>query len=366
MGSKRKRRALVGFLAGVVVAILLAPFSGLLLVDSMQSGVAHAQSAGSGQAEGSAESGVNPRSNFWRAVREGQGGYSAVSGQETNVLINAGGENWRAIRNGPVATYGSWLMAGVAVALLLLFLFRGQVKIEGGRSGLTLLRWNVFERVLHWYVAILFVILMISGLSLLYGRVALIPVIGKDAFAAYAGLCKTLHNYLGPFFAAGLVLMLLVWLKDNIVRAHDLQWFAKGGGIIGKGHPSAGKCNGGEKAWYWLLVVVGLAMVASGLVLDFPQYGQDRGQMQLAHVIHAASSLVVCAFFLGHLYIGTIGTEGALEGMVNGRVDEQWAKQHHDLWFEELREEGVTGERIPSRYDRAPRPRSTSVIGDST
>jgi len=252
------------------------------------------------------------------------------------------------------------ITTGAIVAVLLLtLLIRGRVKIEGGRSGLTVPRWSVLERVMHWYVAILFLFLMVTGLSLLYGRVVLIPLIGKDAFAAYAALCKTLHNYLGPFFGAGLVLMILVWMKMNLVNKLDLIWFAKGGGMLSKEHASAGRVNGGEKAWYWIMAITGLAAVATGLILDFPQFGQDRGQMQLAHLIHVGSSLIISAVFLGHWYLATIGTEGTLEAMTEGRVDEQWAKQHHDLWVEELREKGVTGERVQYGSSGNPQPRST-------
>lgn len=355
MSTRRKRRcrtsrrSMVGLLLGIIVAIMVAPFSGLLLVSGHDTGVAHAQQGNQDNPQGGfGANDPNPRSEFWRAVRQGDAGYSAVSGPEANVLINSSGENWRAFRNGPLATYGVWILGAAVVACLLVLLIRGSIKIEGGRSGLTVPRWNLFERVLHWYVAILFLFLMVTGLSLLYGRAVLIPLIGKDAFAAFANLCKILHNYLGPFFGAGLLIMILIWLKDNLPKKIDFVWFAKGGGILSKDHASAGRVNGGEKAWYWVVVFVGLTVVVTGLVMNFPQYGQTRGQMQLAHLIHVGSAMIVSAVFLGHWYIATIGTEGTLEGMVDGRVDEQWAKQHHDLWVEELRERGITGERNES------------------
>jgi formate dehydrogenase subunit gamma len=169
-------------------------------------------------------------------------------------------------------------------------------------------------------------------------------MIGKDAFAAWAGLAKQLHNYAGPFFAAGLLVELLKWVRYNIPKKVDAEWFARGGGMVGSKHPPAGRMNGGEKLWFWILATVGITMVASGFVLNFPNFEQTRGQMQLAHMIHTATAMVVMAVALGHIYIGTLGTEGAIQGMTTGRVDAEWAKQHHDLWYQDLLERGVRPE----------------------
>jgi formate dehydrogenase subunit gamma len=219
------------------------------------------------------------------------------------------------------------------------------VKIDGGRSGMTVQRWNAFERALHWYTAILFVVLAITGLSLLYGRTVLIPVLGKDGFAAYAALAKDLHNYLGPAFAVGLLVEILLWFRHNIPNRQDFVWLAKGGGLVGKEHVPAGRMNAGEKIWFWLLCTVGVAMVVAGFVLNFPNFGQTRDLMQLAHLIHVIGGFILIAVALGHIYIGTLGTEGAFEGMARGQVDVEWAKQHHDLWYQELMDKGVQPER---------------------
>jgi formate dehydrogenase subunit gamma len=257
----------------LLLALPLAPLVGFPAVGISP---AWAQSADPAAEE------ANPRANFWRAVRKGDAGYSAVSGQETGVLIQNGGENWRALRNGPLTLYGGWFLVGVAVAILLFYLVRGTVKLERGRSGLTVPRWSAFERIVHWYTAMLFLLLMITGLSLLFGRYLLIPMIGKDAFAAWAGLAKQLHNYAGPFFAAGLLVELLKWVRHNIPKKVDAEWFARGGGMVGSKHPPAGRMNGGEKLWFWILATVGITMVASGFVLNFPNFEQTRGRSRLA------------------------------------------------------------------------------------
>ncbi len=278
----------------------------------------------------------NSESDFWRKVRNNTKGYSAVTGQETNELIQGSGQNWRQLRNGPIATYGSWLLGVTLATLALFYWWRGQVKLTQSRTGQTIERWTLNERRLHWFTAGLFIILAITGLSLLYGRVALIPLFGYQGFSTYAAIAKLIHNFLGPVFMLALLVMIIKWFGNNFLNRIDLQWFKGFGGMIGDKHPSAEKMNGGEKIWFWSLVFIGLALCITGLVLDFTNFGQERELIQTAHLIHVISALVLIAFAFGHIYIGTVGTEGALEGMVTGQVDEAWAKQHHDLWYAEL------------------------------
>ncbi len=289
----------------------------------------------------------NQRANFWRAVRDGNEGYSSVVGPETGVFINNGGQNWRQMRNGPVATYGGWAILGSLGLIVIFFLLRGRINVDANRSGLTVPRWQTWERFMHWYTAIGFVMLTITGLSMLFGRVVLIPVLGAKGFAAWATLSINVHNFVGPFFSLGVFAMLLFWIRNNIPNNTDISWFARGGGIIGKAHPSAGKANGGEKVWYWIVIFIGLiAVCGSGYALIgwLAQIGigdTSRAFMQDMHLVHAIAALIWIVVFFGHAYIGTIGTEGALEGMTTGRVSVEWAKQHHDQWYEEVKDQAA-------------------------
>ncbi len=282
---------------------------------------------------------TNPRADYWRMVRDNTNGYSAVKGRETNELIQGSGQNWRQLRNGPLATYGSWLMGFTIAVLALFYLLGGQVKLSHERTGQTIERWTLSERRLHWITAGLFVILTVTGLSLLYGRAVLIPLFGHDGFGLYAGWAKFVHNILGPAFVLSLFIMLVKWVGNNFFNKIDLEWFKAYGGMIGDNHPSAEKLNGGEKLWFWTLATAGVALCVSGLVLDFPNFDQERELIQLSHLIHLLTALVLIAFSFGHIYIGTVGTEGALEGMVTGQVDTAWAKQHHDLWLQEVEQQ---------------------------
>ncbi len=273
--------------------------------------------------------------NIWRQIREGIGGYSAVTGQESNILIQASGSQWLYIRNELIAGTGAWLLALTVLALAGFFLIRGRVKLTEPRSGERIERWSRSERWLHFYTASLFILLAITGLSLLYGRSILIPWLGHDGFSRFADIAKIIHNYTGPLFTVGLVMMGMIWFQDNLFNKTDLTWFKQFGGLIGDKHPSAGRMNAGEKAWFWLLMIAGVLVSITGMNLDFPNLDQYRLIMQISHIIHSVSAFLLIIGALGHIYIGTIGTEGALQGMITGKVDKTWARQHHDLWYQQ-------------------------------
>jgi formate dehydrogenase subunit gamma len=287
------------------------------------------------------DSATNPRANYWRAVRNGQPGYSTDKATEANVLIQGSGENWRNLRNGPIATIGGYL---IVISLLTLFLYHlktGGMKLDKGRSGTMVTRWEIFDRTIHWSVATMFILLAITGLSMLFGRAVLIPLLGANGFAAYANLSIVVHNYLGPLFTVVLVIMVFSWMKHNFIDDSDIKWFkAGGGGIIGNEHVSCGRFNGGEKVWFWIVTLIGLTVAVTGLILDFPNFDQVRNTMQNANLIHGVLSVIWIAVAFSHIYIGTMGSEGSLEGMLTGEVDENWAKQHHDLWYEEVKQSG--------------------------
>lgn len=275
--------------------------------------------------------------DYWQVVKQGESGRTQAQNNEAGQLINVQGEEWRMLRNRWVTPAGAYALGGTFGLLLIFYILVGQKKLDQPRSGQLIERWKRLDRANHWTVAILFIILAVTGLSILYGKFFLKDMFGDSLWAGYMQLCKIAHNYLGPLFVLGLLFMIVRWLKHNFFNRTDLIWFLKGGGIIGSAHPSAGYMNGGEKVWFWILTLVGLTVCVSGLILDFPNFAQNREDMQLANLIHAAGSLLLIAASFGHIYIGTIGTEGALEGMKTGYVDETWAKQHHDLWYEEVK-----------------------------
>ncbi len=303
----------------------------------------------SASAQDASNAAVNPKSKFWKQVRGGAEGYSAVKGEGANVLVQSGGEDWRQFREGPIMKKAPWAIVGMAVLLLLYHLFHGKNRLDvNSLSGRMVPRWNTFERMVHWITAFSFIALAITGISMLLGKQLLIPVLGPAGFASWAGISMSVHNLIGPVFSIGIALMIVMWIWHNFPTWTDVKWFAKGGGLFGKAHPSAGRMNGGEKVWFWILMTLGVAVCISGIIMVAPIYPQinipfidtSRGIMQQATIIHAVGAVIWTAIALGHIYIGTAGTEGALEGMATGYVSEEWANQHHDLWFEKMQQKG--------------------------
>jgi formate dehydrogenase subunit gamma len=345
-GSRKLRRVILTIALVLGVSMTL-PLTGLLMTGApagqavAQQAPPHADEAAVQRARADQARIEQQRRDFWRQARGGVAGISAVTGPETGVLIQSGGEVWRSVREGPLVRWGGIGIIVVLAAIILFHLAVGGTKLEH-RTGRTITRWSVFERVIHWYTAILFIILAITGLSLLFGRNVLIPIMGHQAFGAWANFAKPVHDWLAIPFVIGLVLMMVPWIKDSLPRAYDWTWIKMGGGYLKKGeHPPAGFVNAGEKIWFWLLFFGSIVLIGSGFFLLFPNFGFERGTMQLAHVLHAISGVALIAFSLGHIYLGTLGNQGALEGMVTGEVDETWAREHHNLWYEEVKREGA-------------------------
>ena len=275
----------------------------------------------------------------WREVRkEAQQHYTSLPGREMGVLVQSAGETWRQIRNGPVTFYGGWLVVVVMLILAAIYFAKGPVKLHDKVTGRKIERFTLAERWAHWVMGISFVVLGITGLILLFGKHVLLPVIGYTLFAWLSALSKNLHNFVAPLFAVSLVIFMLMYAKDNLPKAYDFSWFAKAAGFFAGRHIPSGRFNGGEKVWFWGgVVVLSLALVGSGAVLLFPNFDQLRSTMQQMSVIHMVAALLVIAAAIGHIYMGTIGVEGAYRAMRDGTVDELWAKEHHEYWYNEVK-----------------------------
>ncbi|HFC04148.1 MAG TPA: formate dehydrogenase subunit gamma, partial [Rhizobiales bacterium] len=206
--------------------------------------------------------------------------------------------------------------------------------------GQTISRFSLPQRTAHWFMAGVFIILGLTGLILLLGRTALAPLIGRNVYAVFASASMQGHNLFGPLFIIALIWMYYLFVPGNFFKLVDLKWIFKGGGLLG-GHASAGHYNFGEKVWFWWVAVVGLLMSVTGIILEFPWLSANLQLLQISTIVHAIGAISLIAFALGHIYIGTIGMEGAIDSMTTGDVDINWAKEHHDLWYED-----VTGEKI--------------------
>jgi formate dehydrogenase subunit gamma len=249
------------------------------------------------------------------------------------VLIQPAGRTWDYFHEVLLHWGGAIVIFGIIVVLAAAYLVMGRLRITAGRSGQKIVRFKAFERFAHWLTAVSFVILGLTGLNITFGKIVLLPVIGPEAFSYVSELAKYAHNFTSFAFMAGLVLIIVIFFKDNIPAKVDLDWVRQGGGFIKDKHAPAGKFNLGEKLVYWLSLAAGLAVSASGILLLFPFYGTDIADMQIAQGAHAIVAVLFIALILGHIYIGTLGMEGAFEAMGTGEVDLNWAKEHHDLWL---------------------------------
>jgi formate dehydrogenase subunit gamma len=262
-------------------------------------------------------------------------GRVSIPDQRSSVLIQPEGREWREFRDVTLRWIGGVAIFGMLAVLTIFYLIRGMVRLERGRSGRTIVRFNSFERFMHWLTATCFILLAISGLNITFGRPLFLPLIGHDAFSEWSQWAKYAHNYLGFPFTIGVVLIFLMWLGGNIPNKVDVDWLKRGGGIVGRDHPPAHRFNAGQKAVYWIVVVGGGLVAATGYVLMFPFYLSGIEGMQLAQVVHSIAAMLFIAVMLAHIYIGTIGMEGAFEAMGSGTVDVNWAEEHHKLWLEE-------------------------------
>ena len=263
-------------------------------------------------------------------------GNIVIPDQKAASLIQDNGRTWRDYRRGPLLWFVVATVPGVLVLLLLFRLIRGRVMIDGGLAHRLITRFGSFERFMHWLTAFSWLILALSGLNEIVGRRVLLPLVGNEMFTTLSTAGKYAHNFVAFPFMIGVVLMFFVWVRHNLPEMRDIDWFAQGGGLIGAGRPSAGKFNAGQKMVFWIVVLGGTGLSLTGLAMLFPFSVTDIAGMQLISVVHGGIALLMIAAMLGHIYIGTVGMEGAVEAMTTGDVDLNWAREHHDLWVEEV------------------------------
>ena len=303
--------------------------------------------------------------DFWRAVRSGVPGNVSIPDRQAGVMIQSEGDNWRAWRNGPMTLYGAWGLLGIIGLLALFFVVRGRIRIDSGMSGTSIERFGGVERFTHWLTAVSFIVLALTGLNLLYGRHVLLPALGPEAFAAITQAGKYVHNYIAFAFMLGVVLMFVLWVRHNIPNKADLVWIAKAGGLFVKGvHPPSKKFNAGQKVIFWSVILGGISLSLSGIALLFPfqfamfaptfevlnVFGLElptaltaMEEMQLSQLWHTIVALVMIVIIFAHIYIGSVGMEGAFDAMGTGHVDENWAREHHNLWVAEVKGEAPAG-----------------------
>src|SRR6266481_7721885 len=286
------------------------------------------------------DSSVNPTAS---SVKEDQllnelnriSGRCTIPDQKACTIEQPAGRDWRHFHQVTLRWIGAISIVGMLAILVVFYLVRGMVRIESGRSGRVLVRFSAFERFVHWMTASCFVILAVSGLNITFGKPLLLPLIGPETFASWSQWAKYAHNYLSFPFTLGVIAILLMWVAWNIPNKGDIEWLKEGGGMVGDKHPPAGRFNAGQKMIYWIVVIGGTAVAATGYLLMFPFYATDIAGMQLVQMVHGIAAVLFVSVMIAHAYIGTIGMEGAFEAMWDGSVDVNWAKEHHSAWLDQ-------------------------------
>jgi formate dehydrogenase subunit gamma len=272
------------------------------------------------------------------------------------VLEQPQGREYRAFHEGALPWIGAIAVLGMLAVLALFYFIRGRIRMKGAEAGTMLLRFNMIERVTHWMTATAFIVLAITGLNYVFGKRLIMPLAGPDGFAAWSHWAKLAHTSMSWVFIAGVLIMIVIWIRDNIPDRYDWPWLKAGGGFFDRTdstHPPATRFNAGQKAVFWAVVLGGGALSASGLLLLFPFTLADVNGMQVAQYFHATIGMFMIAVILAHIYIGTLGMEGAYRAMGSGDVDLTWAKEHHSVWVEQ--------ERAKAADDRSKVPRARTT-----
>ena len=300
--------------------------------------------ASSAQASGQNPTAASVREDqLLRELNKLQGRVSIPDGK-ASMLEQPQGLQWRQFHESWLPWIGGVAVLGMLLALFAFYFTKGRIRLEDSEeSGVKIERFNAFERFAHWLTATCFIVLAISGLNYTFGKHLLMPLIGPDAFAALSQWAKYAHNFLAWPFMLGIVLMFAVWVKDNIPNRVDIAWIKCGGGFLGDSHPSAYRFNAGQKMIFWIVVIGGALMSVSGVVMLFPFSATDINGMQLTQIVHAVIGVLFIAAILAHIYIGSLGMEGAYDAMGSGEVDLAWARCHHDLWVKEQQAKTASG-----------------------
>ncbi|MBN2759202.1 MAG: formate dehydrogenase subunit gamma [Rhodobacteraceae bacterium] len=265
-------------------------------------------------------------------------GRVSIPDQSAGNLIKPVNKDWALLHGNTVVTLSVLAVIGMLALLTAFYVIRGRIRVDSGLSGRTILRFNSIERFAHWTLASTFIILAISGMNLIIGKSVILPVLGEGAFGTLSAWGKIAHNYLAWPFMVSLALIFVLWVIENIPNKLDMEWIKLGGGLFKKGvHPPAKKFNAGQKVIFWSVIVGGAALSYTGFMLLFPSIAGSFTDWQFYQLIHALVAAGLSAIIIAHIYIGSVGMEGAFDAMGSGEVDENWAKEHHSLWVEEVK-----------------------------
>jgi formate dehydrogenase subunit gamma len=202
-------------------------------------------------------------------------------------------------------------------------------------------RYTASARLNHWITAASLVLLALSGLALFHPRLFFLTgLFGGGAITRF------LHPWIGVVLFLGFLGLFLRFWKQNLWRREDGTWMARLYDVL-TAHdeklPEAGKYNAGQKVVFWMMSILIVVLITSGLVMwdeYFFQYTTIE-QKRLAVLVHSVAAIVMICVWIVHLY-AAIWVRGTIPGMVKGSVTGGWAWRHHRKWLRELVGKGDT------------------------
>ncbi|SFB11078.1 formate dehydrogenase subunit gamma [Poseidonocella pacifica] len=277
-----------------------------------------------------------------RMLRPGQRteGLSSLPYVNAALFERPEGRDWRLGMADFITHLGALVILGFAFLLALLLAIRGRVPIAEGRARTKVKRFGFLERATHWMTATSFIGLALTGIVIAYGETLILPF-GGDLLGQAGWIATWGHAVCFPPFAFGILIMGIMWVGRNIPDRLDWIWLKNGGGLFSDEgpNPPAKKFNAGQKLIFWSAMLGGILMVGTGVMLMFPFFFLGLEAQAWVMLGHATVATFLIAIFIGHIYIGTVGMQGAIDAMWSGRVDRNWAKEHHELWLKDIEKE---------------------------
>ena len=212
-------------------------------------------------------------------------------------------------------------IAATVAAVLGHFVVFGPKRVPGGKAKRAVHRFSLWERFIHVVTVLGFLALVVTGL-----------IAAEVQRSPLHGWLWLIHVGAAPVFSAGLALLTVTWARDARFAACDWEWARKFGGYLwGDKHAPAERFNGGQKAYFWCVALLGFVSLVTGLGRAVPVL--DATGQEVLYQIHRYTALLFIMAGIVHLYLGTLANPGTFGAMLTGNVTPKWAETHHPLWW---------------------------------
>ncbi len=251
---------------------------------------------------------------------------------------NTFGALWTKLQGEYIATIAFIALICVLAAFALHYIVIGPKQFS--HQGKKIFAFSLFERIFHFIAALSWVILVPTGLIMMFGS-----YFGGGVFVR---VCKNLHAFASVLFLLAIFPMLVCWIKRMLPAKYDISWMLIVGGYLSKVKRPvpAGKFNFGQKAWYYIAVFGGFVMIITGAFMYFLDFNSTAIQglfglsqielLRLCAIIHNFLGILCAVFFLVHIYMAVFAIKGSIHSMITGYKEEEEVYILHSYWYKEL------------------------------